>query len=150
MTHSIEATVEIGAPIDVVWEVLTDTDAFPEWNPFLVRVDGRFVEGERRAVRFSPPGGRATTMRPRVLVVDPPRELRWRGHLGVPGLFDGEHRFTLEALGPDRTRLVQAEQFGGILVPLTKSLLRKTQQGFQAMNDALRTRAEARAAQRPS
>jgi len=27
-------TVEIAAPSKVVWEVLTDLDRYPEWNPF--------------------------------------------------------------------------------------------------------------------
>jgi hypothetical protein len=148
VTRSIEAPIEIAAPAQVVWDVLADVDAYPEWNPFLVRFDGRLVEGERPRIRFSPPGGRPITMRPRVLVVDAPRELRWLGHLGVRGIFDGEHRFALEPLGPTRTRLVQSERFGGILVPLTGSLLRRTEQGFQAMNEALRGRAEAQAAQR--
>ncbi|MBM7276954.1 SRPBCC domain-containing protein [Gordonia rubripertincta] len=31
-------TVEIDAPASVVWEVLTDLDNYPEWNPFCVAV----------------------------------------------------------------------------------------------------------------
>jgi hypothetical protein len=143
--RSIRAEIEIGAPPDVVWDVLTDTAAYAEWNPFLVHVDGPLAVGERPRIRFSPPGGKAMTMRPRVLVADAPREVRWRGHLGIPGLFDGEHIFTVEAVGAGRTRLVQREEFGGILVPLTGKLLRRTEDGFRAMNEALRERAEARA-----
>ncbi len=40
------------------------------------------------------------TMRPTVLVAEPGRELRWLGRLLVPGLFDGEHRFTIEEREP--------------------------------------------------
>jgi hypothetical protein len=46
------------------------------------------------------PGRRPTTFRPRVLEAEPARRLRWLGHLLVPGLFDGEHRFTIEPAGP--------------------------------------------------
>jgi hypothetical protein len=144
---SISRKIEIGAPADVVWAVLTDTATYPEWNPFLTKVDGPFVAGDRRRIRFSPPGGRAVTMRPRVLVADAPRELRWRGRLGVPGIFDGEHRFLVEPLGGSRTRLTQSEEFGGILVPFMRKLLARTADGFEAMNAALRQRAEARLAQ---
>jgi hypothetical protein len=142
---SIRTDIEIAAPASAVWAVLTDTAAYPDWNPFLRRVEGDLVAGARLRVRFAPPGGREVTMRPRLLTVDAPHSLRWLGRLGVPGLFDGEHAFTVEPLTADRVRFVQSEDFRGILVPLTRSLLTRTRAGFEAMNAALRTRAEARA-----
>jgi hypothetical protein len=144
---SISREIEIEAPARVVWGVLADTAAYADWNPFLTRVDGAFVVGARPRIRFSPPGGRAMTMRPRVLVADAPRELRWRGRLGLPGIFDGEHRFLVESLGASRTRVTQSEEFGGILVPFTRTLLARTAEGFDALNAALKLRAESRAAQ---
>ncbi|WP_242471958.1 hypothetical protein [Blastococcus sp. TML/C7B] len=64
--------------------------------------------------------------------------LEWLGHLGVPGLFDGRHRFELTAT-PAGTRLVQSESFSGLLVrPLRGFLDGGTLAGFRAMNDALR------------
>ena len=44
------------------------------------------------------------TFKPRVLNAEPERELRWLGHLLVPGLFDGEHSFTIEPLQENRVR----------------------------------------------
>jgi hypothetical protein len=38
--------------------------------------------------------------------------------LGISGLFDGEHIFTLEPVDGGRTRLRQREVFTGVLVPL--------------------------------
>ena len=61
------------------------------------------------------PGRRPTTFRPRVLEAEPARRLRWLGHLLVPGLFDGEHRFTIEPAGPGRARVTQQETFRGLL-----------------------------------
>jgi hypothetical protein len=142
----LSTTVEIDAPAAVVWAILTDTAAWPDWNPFLTRVEGDVVAGARVRIRFEPPGGRPMTMRPRLLVVDPPHELRWLGRLGLPGLFDGEHRFLVEPLGPDRVRVTQSEQFGGVFVPLLRTTLRKTERGFGLMNDALKARAEAQVA----
>ena len=88
-------------------------------------------------------------MHPTVLTVEPGRELRWTGHLMIPGVFDGEHRFRIEAAGPGRVRFTQSERFGGILVPLLWRKLRDggTAKGFRAMNEALARRvAERRAA----
>jgi hypothetical protein len=94
-------------------------------------------------VRIEPPGGRGMTFRPTVLTVEPNRELRWLGRLLLPGLFDGEHSFRLEPLATGRVRLVQAERFTGLLVPILGGMLGNTERGFQAMNQALKERAEA-------
>jgi hypothetical protein len=61
----------------------------------------------------------------------------------VPGLFDGEHSFTIQPLGENRVRFVQREAFKGLLVPLFgRSLDSNTQRGFEEMNRALKERAE--------
>lgn len=138
----IERSITINASADRVWQILVDFERYPEWNPFVISASGEAQPGKRITVRIKPPGKRAMTFRPRVLVATPGRELRWLGRLLVPGLFDGEHSFTIEPLGPDRCRLVQAETFSGILVGLLGSTLRATAQGFEQMNEALKTRAE--------
>jgi hypothetical protein len=80
---------------------------------------------------------------PRVLVCDAKRELRWKGKLLVPGLFDGEHYFKLAPSGPGATVFEQGEVFSGALVPLfRRSLDGATRQGFVAMNEALKREAE--------
>ena len=80
---------------------------------------------------------------PTVLKADPNRELRWLGRLWIPGLFDGEHVFTIEPLEANRVRFIQQEVFTGLLVPLFARLLGvNTQRGFEEMNDALKVQAE--------
>jgi len=84
------------------------------------------------------------TFKPKVLTAEPNRELRWLGHLLVPGLFDGEHSFTIQPLEDDRVRFIQREAFKGLLVPLfAQSLESNTRRGFEEMNHALKERAEA-------
>ena len=83
------------------------------------------------------------TFRPRVLVVNLECELRWLGHLFLPGLFDGDHRFAIEPVEGNRVRFTQEERFTGVLVPLfARSLEQHTLAGFQAMNQELKRRAE--------
>jgi hypothetical protein len=81
-------------------------------------------------------------MRPTILSVVPQQELKWLGHLLVPGVFDGEHHFLLSDLGDGATRFTQEEHFRGVLVPLTGNLLTKTKAGFEQMNQALKERTE--------
>ncbi len=56
------------------------------------------------------------TFKPRVTVVEPGRRLEWLGTMGIPRLFDGRHSFTLTSRAQGRTRLVQAEDFSGVLI----------------------------------
>jgi hypothetical protein len=88
-------------------------------------------------------GRRTTVLRPEVLDADPGRTFRWLGRLLVPGLFDGEHRFTIQPTGPGRVRVTQHEEFRGLLAPLLLAMIAKsTLESFHRMNQALKARAE--------
>lgn len=146
MHHQLHTEIDIDAPPDVVWSVLTDLDAYAAWNPFITSAEGTAEVGRQLTNRMEPPGGKAVTFRPRVTVVDPEQTFEWLGHLGFRGVFDGRHRFQLEATAAG-TRLTQDEELTGALVrPMRGSLDSHTKAGFEAMNAALKTRAEAIAA----
>ena len=135
--------IEINAPADTVWAILTDLSQFAAWNPFIPEAEGEIREGARLKVRIAPPGGKAMTFKPTVTRVEPGRAFRWLGHLLLPGLFDGEHIYEIAPLAEGGVRFVQREEFRGVLVPLLwKSLETNTRQGFEAMNAALKKRAE--------
>jgi hypothetical protein len=139
----LSTAIEIHAPAERVWAILTDFEHYPEWNPFVRRVEGKARVGSQLEVRMQPEGGRAMTFRPKLLRVEPERELRWLGRLFVRGLFDGEHIFRLEPLADGRIRFEQRELFRGLLVPVLSSMLdRGTRPAFEAMNRALKERAE--------
>ena len=139
----IHTEIEIKAPAEKVWRVLTNFAAYPDWNPFVRRVEGDVRVGARLHVYIQPSGGKGMSFRPTVLIAEPNRELRWLGHLWLPGLFDGEHSFSIERLDEGRVRFIQRERFGGLLVPfLSKILDGDTRRGFEEMNRALKLRAE--------
>ena len=139
----LHSQIEIRASAERVWQVLTDFTTYPEWNPFIRRVNGRPEVGERLVVRMQPSGTRGMTFRPTVMKAEPNRQLRWLGRLLVPGLFNGEHIFEIEELDRDRVLFIQREVFKGLLVPLlARSLDRNTKRGFEEMNRALRERVE--------
>ena len=141
--QELRTDIEINAPAERVWQVLTDFPSLPEWNPFMRSAEGNIAEGPRLKIRLQPPGGMGMTIKLTVLKAEPNRELRWRGHLLMSGLFDGEHFFTIESVGEGRVRFVQGEDFRGVLVPLMWPMLRKsTRRGFEEMNQALKARAE--------
>ena len=142
MHHELHTEIDIDATPEVVWQVLTDLDRYAEWNPFITSSVGIAQVGERLVNRMEPPEGRPITFKPEVTVIEEGKVLEWVGRLGVPGLFDGRHRFELEPSGAG-TRLTQSESFDGLLVRIMRSSLDdNTRAGFDAMNVAAKARAE--------
>jgi hypothetical protein len=139
----LKTEIEIHASAQTVWNLLTDTSRFPEWNPFIRRLSGELVVGRRLVVFLQPSGSAGMEFKPIVLKVEPNRELRWLGQLWLPGLFDGKHVFQIEPLADTRVLFRQQETFTGILVPLLKKALETdTRRGFNEMNQKLKELAE--------
>lgn len=143
MRHELHTNIDIDAPPEVVWQILTDLERYPEWNSFITSSVGEPQIGTKLINRMEPPGGRAVTFKPTVTVVESEKTFEWLGRLGMRGVFDGRHRFDLEKTSRG-TRLTQSESFEGVLVRVfRKSLDTQTKAGFEAMNVALKERAEA-------
>ncbi len=143
--YELKTEIEINAPAERVWNILTDADQFSQWNPFIHELKGILSPGEKLEVVLGAPGQSKMTFKPEVLVFDQAKEFRWIGKLFVKGLFDGEHIFELQQRG-EKTYLIHREEFTGILVPLFKGMLEKeTKPGFELMNQALKERAEQQA-----
>jgi hypothetical protein len=134
---------EIEAPAERVWHILTDFARYPEWNPFIRRIEG---EPSRRAALdlvLQPEGAKPRRFRPRIVTFRPPKELRWRARTRLPGIFQGEHRFVVEDLGSRRSRLIHEQRVRGLAVPFLRARLEEpVRRGFDAMNLALKQVAE--------
>lgn len=141
-TRHVTTALDIDAAPERVWDVLTDFAAYPEWNPFIVRVDGTPTPGSRITLRIRSTAGWNATNRATVLAAVPGKVLRWSARLiPIPGMASGRHEFTLTPTETG-TRLVQSERFSGALVPAIGRLLVKTEQDFHILNQALRKRSE--------
>ena len=122
--RELRREIDIDAPPAAVWTVLTDTRSYSEWNPFMPHLAGELREGAKLEVRIEPPGGRAMTFKPTVLAVEPDRELRWRGRLLLPGIFDGEHILHVEPL--DQAAAASLRQSGSAASSSASSGARST------------------------
>jgi hypothetical protein len=138
----LRTEIEIDAPPARVWSVLTDFRRYPEWNPFITSIEGELSVGDTLSMRVSPPESSEHRLRPKLLVCEAPRELRWRGHLFIKGLLDGEHFFQVHETGDGRTRFVHGEDFSGVLLRFVHAQLTQVARGFVYMNQALKKRAE--------
>jgi len=140
---TVHTEIEINAPAQRVWEVLTDLAAYPEWNPMIRRASGELKTGSRLKIYFNPTGKRGSTFHPKLLVVEPNRELRWQGQPGVPYIIESEHFFIITPIGGNRVRLTHDMIFYGLIIPFIRNIVIKSSEGpFIKMNRALKERAE--------
>ena len=142
MAFRITTDIDIKAKPSDVWSALLAFETYPTWKPFILSLTGRRIVGETLTALILPPGGSKMKFTPTVLVAKENEELRWRGKLFVPGLFDGEHSFSIRALDANTVKFVHEERFSGLLVPLFKKVLARTEAGFHLMNSALKKRLE--------
>ena len=136
---SVQTQVEINAPAKTVSAVLYKFDDYPQWNPFIRKVDGTVAEGTTVNVTVQPVG-KAEISGETTIISATEKHLSWRGSLRVPGIFHGEHEFVIEELGPNRTLLYQRERMSGLIIPFYD--FKPTEAGFVAMNKALKQKAE--------
>lgn len=142
--YTITTSTEITASPERVWQVLSDLRSYRRWNPEITVVSGNAVPGETLTLRVRSKSG-TSTVRPTVRAAHPGRELRWSGRYhDVGGLADAEQRFTIEPSGQGRVTFTQAETFRGIAVPFFHGTLAAGCSRFEAMNAALKDRAESR------
>jgi hypothetical protein len=152
MPHA-SATIGIDAPVELVWALMLDLDAYGDWNPFIYRVDrapdlvGRPAQLDERftlQVRFG--GGRAVSSRERVTAIEAPVDGRARleyefyGRLHQWGLVRGRRQQHLSPGAGHSTVYTSEETFRG---PLSFLLpVRAVQDGFRRHAAALKTHAE--------
>jgi hypothetical protein len=140
--RTLDASIDIAAPPERVWQVISDLPSYVLWNPFIVRAGGELALGGRLRVTIVAPGHRPVTFKPRILELEPGRSVTWLGRTLLPGLFDGHHTLSVTAT-TDGTRFRTREEVSGALVPLLGGIMRDSQRGFEAMASAVKARVEA-------
>jgi hypothetical protein len=139
---SIRTEIVINANKEKVWDILTNFENYPQWNPFIKEIKGTLEVGNRLQNTMLNEG-KKFTFKPKVLKVIPYQYFDWIGHLFIKGLFDGHHYFELEETGPGQVKLSHGEHFSGILSgPLLKKIGESTRNNFVKMNQAIKELAE--------
>ena len=133
------ASVNIAAPADAVWKLLTEAEGYAGWNSTVDRVEGDIVDGLKIKVWATISPKRAFPVK--VAFVEPGRTMTWTG--GMPlGLFKGVRTFTLTSAGDD-TRLDMEETFAGLMLPLIARSMPNLQPSFDQFVADLKAAAEA-------
>jgi hypothetical protein len=140
-SRTATATVETTAPVDAVWAILTDFEAYSEWNPFITSASGSAGKGEEIELRIAPPGEAVDDVTAEIVILQPGRKLRWQSRLVAPGVRDREYEFLIGVAAPGSLIVAGTARHEGVLVPL--SSFEGVEDGVELMLEALVRRAEA-------
>ena len=133
------ATVDIDAPIERIWALLTNASDYPRWNTTVVSIEGEIAEGSkiRLLAKISP--DRAFTIK--IAELREPDFMRWTG--GMPlGLFRGDRTFRLEQLENGKVRFTTHEIYTGLLKNLIAKSMPDLQPSFDEWAASLKREAE--------
>ena len=145
MAYEISTTIEIAATPENVWAVLTDMASYPQWHPMYQALTGQMAAGSTLTITSThPASGRSMTAKVKVLAAEPGTELRWVSKL--LGLTISERTFRLSpAVGG--TALMQAATYRGLGRSRSRAMIKtvtRIENGFAAINEAIKQQAEAR------
>lgn len=143
MTFKIENRLGVAAPPLVVWEVIADLPAWSEWNPLYTRAEGTIGFGKILTLTLEMPGQEPEVIQPVISSWTPEDLLHWRMSLSG-GFLRSTRYLEIHTLTENNCIFSNGEQFSGVASWFfPRSLKRSLRQGFVAMGEALKERAEA-------
>ena len=106
MAFEIKTSIKINATPQQVWGIFSNFENYKNWNSFITSISGHMSVSKKINItagdmKFSP----------KVLVFDEHKELKWKGKLLLPYVFDGIHQFLLIDNKDGTTTFHQNESF---------------------------------------
>ncbi len=143
----LQHEIEIDAPDNLVWQVITDFKNYSAWSGWKGSISGKIKVGALLKVISRQRPGKAQLSFFRVIRVFENRELRWVVTYIPFGVLRGERFWVLKKLDGNRTKLIHGEAFMGPFLKLAhKHLAKQGNEVFGRISSGLKQYCEAIAA----
>ena len=143
MDVKIEHRIGVRAPAEVIWDAISDIEAWKDWNPLYPRAKGVLRIGAQLDLDVAIPGQKVRAIRPVILDWVPNDQIHWRLSI-LGGLIQSTRYIEIEALTETGCIFSNGELFRGRFAPLVlRRMAKDIRKGFAAMGEAVKTRAEA-------
>ena len=138
MTDRYHVSRKIAASPQAVWDLLSDTSTYADWNPAVVSISGTIEEGN--TVSLVSIVNPKRTFNLKVTAVEAPHRMVWSD--GMPlGLFKGERTYLVESDGAGSV-FSMTEVYTGPLAGLITKTIPDMTDSFNKFADGLKTAAE--------
>ncbi|MCG8668017.1 MAG: SRPBCC domain-containing protein [Pseudomonadales bacterium] len=144
--REVKTEIVIDAPREKVWQVLTDFDAYGNWNPVIK--DVKATPQVNRSIRFKINlFGQKLPIAAKIQRCEENWYFGWGTDTSLPSnhIIGAHHFFELNPEGDNKTRLVHNEIFYGIVPKIVWPVLKKLKGSYEDMNQSLKTECESAA-----
>ena len=131
--------IQIAAPPEKVWGILTNAQAFPKWNSTVEEIDGKIALGEQIKLKAKIAPGRVFKLK--VAEFAPSERLVWKD--GMAPMFTGVRTYTLAKRNDGSTEFSMVEDFRGVMLPMIAGSLPDFTAPFEQFASDLKRAAEA-------
>ncbi len=142
--QTITTEIEIAAPIETVWYIVTDVDKWHEWSPTINASSGEVAEGSTVSITMmsKEAGKDGPKYQPKIIKLDKPKLLHWRAHMMAGFIFTNDKIIELEQTASG-TKLIHKETFKGLMASMMRGQMDKgVPPMLNMMNEALKEKAE--------
>jgi hypothetical protein len=139
----IEHRIGVQTPAPVIWDMVSNVNGWPAWNPLYPKARGEIGFGAELELEVALPGEAPRAIKPKVTDWTPGEQIIWQLSM-MGGLIRTTRYIELETLDNGNCIFSNGEIFQG---PLMRLIGKKTQRaikaGFRAFGETVRDRAEA-------
>ncbi len=145
--HAVYTDIVINAPVQDVWNVLTDWANMPNWSTSFQGLSGDIKDGGQVVATFllpDPTTGQTVPFEfPHELSYEEGVQFGWSDPVAIaPGITD-DHVYMLQAISDCQTRLIQTDEFVGNDANFTTAILAAgSEAGYNQFNLELKTEVE--------
>lgn len=142
MSFVIERTLEVEAPAEVVWKVLTDLQGYRQWNPFVPECTSTLRPGDTIEMRVKL--GKRTSRQVEVMTAfDEGSGFSYRMKPLPFGALSSLRVQRIDVITDDRCQYHTHFELRGWMMPMMRRLLgRQLDIGFSGMTQGLKRRSE--------
>jgi len=142
--QTVKTEIEINAPPEKVWNIITDIGKWQEWSPTINRSEGAAAVGSTLTITMmsKEPDKDGPRYSPKLIQMDEPTYFHWRAHMMAGFIFTNDKIIELEPTATG-TKMTHIETFKGLMAPLMRGQLEKgVPPMLNMMNEALKNTAE--------
>lgn len=139
--RSVHTEIIINAPIEKVWDELTNFQEMPNWSKSLQKIDGDFKKNGQTEVHFMDNKGKIGIYKHQLIHFEEGKLFGWSDPF-ILGIRDN-HKYQLEKISANQTKLIQSDEANGCATLLMGNFIMKFfLKSYTAFNQTLKNRIE--------